>query len=128
MSGKNRRVIRRLVSPEPVHLLHVVQRDHAVAQDNVQEAVGAEQQLAAEVLPVQLRHFHQHPHSPGVHLVGVFPTETQSASSRTEETRSAGKVTQRHGIEKKKKMLTRHTELNPTFNGFNRFLVWSRLV
>lgn len=35
--------MRRLVSPEPVHLLHVVQRDHAVAEDDVQEAVGTEE-------------------------------------------------------------------------------------
>lgn len=94
-------MVRGLVSPEPVHLLHVVQRDHAVAQDNVQETVGAEQQLAAEVLPVQLRHFHQHPHGPGVHLVGVFPTETQSRSLLREKTRSAGKVTQKHRIKTK---------------------------
>lgn len=60
------------ISPEPVHLLHVVQGDHAVSQDDVQQAVGAEQELPPEVLPVQLCHLHQHPHGPGVHLVGVF--------------------------------------------------------
>lgn len=47
-----KKIAQRLVSPEPVHLLHVVQRDHAVAQDDVQEPVGAEQELAAQVLPV----------------------------------------------------------------------------
>lgn len=101
--------MRRRVSPEPVHLLHVIQRDHAVAQDDVQEAVGAEEQLAAEVLPVQLRHFHQHPHGPGVHLVGVFPTQTQRASLRRVKTRSAGKVTQKEGDSKK--MLTFHSKV-----------------
>lgn len=62
-----------LSSPEAVHLLHVVQGDHAVSQDDVQEAVGAEQQLAPQVLAVQLGHLHQRAHRPRVHLVGRFP-------------------------------------------------------
>lgn len=69
-------MLRLLISPEPVHLLHVVQGDHAISQNNVQKTIRAKQKLTTKVLPVQLCHFHQHPHGPGVHLVGVFPTNT----------------------------------------------------
>lgn len=75
------RSLRPLLSPETVHLLHVVQGDHAVSQDDVQEPVGAEEELATEVLPVQLRHFHQHSHGSSVHLVRVFPADHISAVS-----------------------------------------------
>lgn len=39
-------------SPQSIHFLHVIQGDHPVSQDDVQQAVGAKQQLAAEVFPV----------------------------------------------------------------------------
>lgn len=74
-STRVRRPSRPPTSPEPVHLLHVVQGDHAVSQNDVEQTVGAEEELATEVLPVQLRHFHQHSHGSGVHLVWVFPAE-----------------------------------------------------
>lgn len=61
-----------MISPEPVHLLHIVQRDHAISQDNVQQAIRAEQELTTEVFPVQLCNLHEHPHCPGVNLVWVF--------------------------------------------------------
>lgn len=69
------------VSPETVHLLHIVQGDHAVSQDDVQQTIGAEEELATEVLPVQLCHFHQHPHGSSVHLVGIFPADYKSSTS-----------------------------------------------
>lgn len=47
----------------------------------MQETVGAEEELATEVLPVQLRHFHQHSHGSSVHLVRVFPADYISAVS-----------------------------------------------
>lgn len=75
------RSLRPLLSPETVHLLHVVQGDHAVSQDDVQEPVGAEEELATEVLPVQLCHLHQHSHGSSVHLVRVFPADYISAVS-----------------------------------------------
>lgn len=62
-----------LSSPQSIHLLHIIQGNHAISQDNVQQTIRAKQKLTAEVLPVQLCHFHQHPYSPGVHLVWVFP-------------------------------------------------------
>lgn len=34
-------MLRLLISPEPVHLLHVVQGDHAISQNNVQQTIGA---------------------------------------------------------------------------------------
>lgn len=69
------------ISPETVHLLHIVQGDHAVSQDDVQQTIGAEEELATEVLPVQLRHFHQHSHGSSVHLVRVFPADYKSTVS-----------------------------------------------
>lgn len=68
-------------SPETIHLLHIVQGDHAVSQDDVQQTIGAEEELATEVLSVQLRHFHQHSHGSSVHLVRVFPADYKSTVS-----------------------------------------------
>lgn len=69
------------ISPKTVHLLHIVQGDHAVSQDDVQQTIGVEEELATEVLSVQLRHFHQHSHSSSVHLVWVFPADYKSTVS-----------------------------------------------
>lgn len=69
------------ISPETIHFLHIVQGDHAVSQDDVQQTIRAEEELATEVLPVQLRHFHQHSHSSSVHLVRVFPADYKSTVS-----------------------------------------------
>lgn len=63
--------------PEAIHLFHVVQGDHAISQEDVQQAVGVEQKLASQVLPMQLSHLHQHPHGPSVHLVWVLPANGQ---------------------------------------------------
>lgn len=68
-------IVRPLFSPESIHLLHVIQGDHAIPQDDVQQTVRAEKKMTTKVLPVQLCHFYEHPHSPRVHLVWVFPKE-----------------------------------------------------
>lgn len=73
--------LRTPISPETVHLLHIVQGDHAVSQDDVQQTIGAEEELATKVLPVQLRHFYQHPHGSSVHLVRIFPADYKSTVS-----------------------------------------------
>ena len=67
--------LRPLISPESIHLLHIIQGDHAISEDDVQQTIRAEQKLTSKVLPVQLGHFHQHAHRPGVHLVRVFPNK-----------------------------------------------------
>lgn len=38
-------ILRPLSSPESIHLLHIIQGDHAISQDDVQQTIRAEQKL-----------------------------------------------------------------------------------
>lgn len=40
-------ILRPLISPQSIHLLHIIQGDHAVSQDDVQQTIRAEQKLTA---------------------------------------------------------------------------------
>lgn len=44
--------------PEAIHLLHVIQGDHAIPQEDVEQAVRVEEQLPPQVFPVQLSNLH----------------------------------------------------------------------
>lgn len=47
-----------LILPQSIHFFHIIQSDHAISQDDVQQTIRTKEKLAPKVLPMQLRHFH----------------------------------------------------------------------